>query len=92
VSMKISLSQIRSVSELQRHYRKVVQEAKKAPVVITSNNKPEVAIVNIEYLDKLEKIRRDWEIADTLDAIKVANEAERNGELIQADSVLELLN
>lgn len=59
--MQVSLNQIHSISDLQRHYRKVISAAQKAPVIITSNNKPEVAILSIEYLDQLEETKRKLE-------------------------------
>ena len=90
--MQVSLNQIKTVTDLQRNYRQIVNSAKKSPVIITSNNKPEVAMVDVKYLEELEKAKLKWEMADTLEAVRIADEAERNGELIQADSVLDLLD
>ncbi len=51
--LKFSLNQIKSVSQLQKHYRSVIQAAKKEPVLITVNNRPEVVIIGVNQIKGL---------------------------------------
>ena len=57
--LKFSLNQIKSVSQLQKHYRAVIQAAKKEPVLITVNNKPEVVIVGVNKIQDLSDLLAD---------------------------------
>ncbi|OGY29901.1 MAG: hypothetical protein A3F33_01760 [Candidatus Woykebacteria bacterium RIFCSPHIGHO2_12_FULL_43_10] len=44
--------------DIQRNYRKLFDQVKKTkkPLLVMRNNKPEVAIINIEKLEELEAI------------------------------------
>ena len=47
-----------TIREIQRNYKKVFEEVKKTkePVIVMRNNKPNVAIVDVEKLEELEAI------------------------------------
>lgn len=47
-----------SVREIQRNYRKVFDLVKKTrrPIVVMRNNKPDVAIVDVKRLERLEAV------------------------------------
>lgn len=47
-----------TVREIQRNYKKVFEQVKKTkePVIVVKNNRPDVAIVDIEKLEELEAI------------------------------------
>lgn len=50
--------------ELQRNYKKVFAKAKasKKPVIIMSNNKPQAAVISMDYLEELESAKETAEI------------------------------
>lgn len=47
-----------TVREIQRNYKKVFEEVKRAkePIIVMKNNKPDVAIVDIQKLEELEAV------------------------------------
>lgn len=82
-----------SVSEIQKNYRKVFNTAKrtKEPVIVLSNNKPEVAIIDYASLEALRKAATDTEIENTLRAIREGEKELKLGKTIKAKSLAELL-
>lgn len=83
-----------SAKDIQRNYRKVFNLVKKTkkPVVVLTNNKPDVAIVDPEILNQLTQRIEELEMADALEAIKEYYQAEKDGTLIQADSLADLID
>ena len=51
--LKFSPNQIKSVSDLQKHYREVLESAKKEPVLVVVHNKPRAVIISIEKFGEL---------------------------------------
>lgn len=47
-----------TIREIQRNYKKVFERVKrtKEPIVVMKNNKPDVAIVDVEKLEELEAV------------------------------------
>ena len=55
--MNISLSNIVSVSDIQRNYRKVFDRAKKTkePILVLRNNKPWVVIIDFKTFAQMQE-------------------------------------
>lgn len=61
-----------SSSDIQKKYREIFDEVKKTkePVIVLHGNKPDVAIVDFNYLEKLEQTSYESELKDALEAIR----------------------
>ena len=71
-----------SVRDVQREYRAIFDEAKKSgPVIILNNNKPDIAIVEIGYLEELRKLAVLAEENDALDSVNVYLKEKKEGKL-----------
>ena len=83
---------ITTTNEIQRSYRKVFEMAKKnGPVVVMTNNKPDVVILSPSHYDKLYLTQQEWEIKDALKAIKSYKKDKAAGKLIKLNSLADLL-
>jgi len=83
---------ITTTNEIQRSYRKVFDRAKKkGPVVVMTNNKPDVVILSPKDFDKWYMTKEEWEIKDTLKAIAEAKNAKAKGKLIKLNSLKDLI-
>lgn len=91
--MNIPIGNIVSASEIQRNYRKIFDKVKKTkePVVVLRDNKPDVAVIDIEALSELKKRLEEFEIAETLRAVKEGRKELKRGKTIQARSLADLL-
>ena len=71
-----------SARQIQREYKKILQEANKSeePIVVMSNNKPQGAIIG---LDLLEKLQLDL-------ALKKALEEYKEGKTVKIESTKDL--
>lgn len=77
--------------DIQRSYRNVFDRAKiEGPVIVMTNNKPDVAIVSIPHLEDLYAKSADFELREALGAIQEYKEAKKKGDLVKATSVDEL--
>jgi len=47
-----------TIREIQRNYKKIFEQVKKSkqPVIVMKNNRPDVAIVDVKQLEKLDAI------------------------------------
>ncbi len=82
-----------SASDLQRKSGKILRMLKDStqPYFIVKNNKPTGVIVGINEYERLKKIQTEWELADTLEAIKESEKALKEGKLEKLDgSILDL--
>jgi hypothetical protein len=53
--LNIDFSQIQPISALPRKYTEIIEQVKKKGIVyFLKGNKPRVALINIDYLEKLE--------------------------------------
>lgn len=87
-----TMPNITTTNEIQRSYRKVFDKAKKSgPVVVMTNNKPDVVILSPKDFDRWYMTREEWEIADTLDSIKSYENDKKKGRLIELKSLGDLL-
>lgn len=82
-----------SVSDIQKNYRKVFDKAKrtKEPVIVLSNNKPDVAIIGYDELEVLRKIAYETEVKDALAAIAEGDREFRTGKTKTVPVLTELL-
>ena len=82
-----------SVSDIQKNYRKIFDTAKetKEPVIVLSNNKPDVAIIDYSTLESLRRIAYEAEIKDTLRVVKEGRKEYKEGKTIKAKSLADLI-
>ena len=82
-----------SASDIQKNYRKVFNTARrtKEPVVVLSNNKPDVAIIDYEAFENLRKAAYEAEIKDTLKAVEEGRKEYQAGKTIRAKSLADLI-
>lgn len=82
-----------SVSDIQKKYRQVFDAVKKSkePVVVLSNNKPDVAIIDYDSLEALRKIAYEAEIENTLRAVEEGRKEYKKGKTIKASSLADLI-
>ncbi len=82
-----------SVTDIQKNYRKVFNIAKKTkePVIVLSNNKPDVVIIDYKALEKLRRLAYDAEIKDALLAIEAGEKELKEGRTMKANSLAELI-
>lgn len=81
-----------SSRDIQRNYRNIFNEAKKSsPIVILTNNKPDVAIVDIHYLEAMQDKVRQVELEDTLEAIATYQKEKKQGKLKKLEKPEDLL-
>lgn len=61
-----------SSSDIQKKYRKIFDEVKKTkePVIVLHGNKPDVAIVDFNYLEKLKQASYEKELKEAIKAIR----------------------
>ena len=81
------------VSDIQKNYRKVFDTAKrtKEPVVVLSNNKPDVAIIDYDALEALRKVAYEAEAEDTLRVVEEGRKEYKEGKTIKANSLADLI-
>lgn len=82
-----------SAKEIQTSYKAIFQKAMrlKEPIVVLRNNKPQVAIVDIETLDEMRRKIVELEMLDALDSIRIYKEEKRKGKLKTIKSLKELM-
>lgn len=82
-----------SVSDIQKNYRKIFDGARKTkePVIVLSNNKPDVAIIDYASLENLRKAAYDVEIKDALSAIAAGDKEFKEGKTKKVKTLAELL-
>jgi len=85
------LPQTVSVKDIQRNYRQIFNQAKKTkePIIVLNNNKPDVAILDIQLLESMIK---QIELTDALEAIKDYQQAKKDNKLINLRSLADLID
>lgn len=83
--MNIPLSNIVSVSDLQRDYRKIINKAKKTkmPVVVMRGNEAEVVVMDAKVLENLNDKVEELELEAALQAIEIAEKELKEGKLTE---------
>lgn len=91
--MNIPLSNIVSVSDLQKDYRMVINKAKRTqkPVVIMRGNEAEVAMVDANVLEDMIQRLEDLEIEETLRIVEQGRKEYKKSKTIEAKSLADLL-
>ncbi len=82
-----------TVREIQRNYKKIFEDVKKSkkPIIVMKNNKPDVAVIDVKTLEKLEKRIEKLELEDALSSIKQGEKEYKEGKTIEANSLADLL-
>jgi prevent-host-death family protein len=72
-----------NATDLQRKSKDILDHVEEAavPYFVVRNNKPTAVIIGIDTYEKMKKAQEEWEIQDTLEAIKVAEEERKAGKL-----------
>lgn len=92
--MNINLSNLVSVSEIQKNYRQIFDRVKrtKEPIILMRENKPDIALMDMKTFADLQKTREEHEVL--LDAmsdahleqeIKEAEEDVKSGQAVNWD-------
>jgi PHD/YefM family antitoxin component YafN of YafNO toxin-antitoxin module len=78
-----------SSGDVQRNYRKIFNKVKrsKKPIIVLTNNTPDVAIVDIKVLEKLYSQAYQNELNQVLEAIEDYKRAKKRGKLVKAKSL-----
>jgi len=87
------MPQTTTAKELQVSYRDVFDRANKTmePVFVLRNNQPDVAILGLDFYNRLLDTVRKAELADALDSIEVYKREKKNGQLITGKSLKDLI-
>jgi prevent-host-death family protein len=82
-----------SAKDIQKNYRKVFEKVKKSgkPVVVLTNNTPDVAVIGIKELDKLYKKARKIELLDALSMVDIYKKEKNSGKLKKLNSLSDLM-
>jgi prevent-host-death family protein len=83
-----------SVQDIQKNYHQLFNQVKKTrkPLLVLKNNRPEVAVITVDQLEKLAQTTlQNLELQDALAAIKTGEEELAKNQLIEADSLLDLI-
>lgn len=82
-----------SVSDIQKNYRKIFDSAKrtKEPVIVLSNNKPDVAIIDYEAFESLREASYSAEVNDTLRVVEEGRTEYKTGKTIKVKSLADLI-
>jgi len=83
-----------SANQIQRNYRSIFNTVKSTqePTVVLLNNQPDVVIVGVNYLENLQAKIIELEMADAMKAIKNYKEEKAVGNLIELDSLEDLID
>ena len=88
------LPKMASVKDLQKNYRRLFDMVKqtKEPLVVLRNNKPDVAIIDISILDKIEDKQIKLEELETQEAIRIYKKEKKAGNLKELRSLKDLID
>lgn len=90
----MSLPNMASVRDLQRDYRRLFDQVKSTgePLVVLKNNKPEVAVVDIDTLEEMKAQKRRLETLETQEAIRAYKKEKKQGKLKKYKSLNDLMD
>ena len=84
--------QTTTTREIQKSYRTVFDKAKKSgPVIVMTNNKPDIALIAVPQLEELYKKSRATELRQAMQAIKEYGKEKKLGLLKPFNSLRELM-
>lgn len=83
-----------SAAQIQKNYRSIFNNVKstKQPTIVLTNNQPDVAIVDVGYLEDLQAKITELEMADAMEAIRVYEEEKSAGKLKKLNSLEDLID
>jgi prevent-host-death family protein len=83
-----------SSSDIQKKYREIFDEVRKTkePVIVLHGNKPDVAIVDYNYLEELKQESYDKELKDAIEAIRTGDKELKTKKTKILHSLAYLLN
>lgn len=81
-----------SARKIQRDYRKVFDTAKKTrdPVIVLTNNVPDVAIVSLPELERLYARANYGELTEAMAAIETYKKEKKDGKLKKLSNIKDL--
>lgn len=81
-----------SARDIQRDYRRIFNEAKtsKKPVLVLTNNKPDVVIMDVREVERLYQRAAQVETAEAIRAVRVYQREKKAGKLKQLASLKDL--
>lgn len=80
-----------SARDIQRNYRQIFDQVKNSdPIFVLTNNKPEVAIIDIKLLEKLYKKAKKIELLDALQAVNIYQKEKKEEKLRKMNSLQDL--
>ncbi len=86
------LPNITTTRQIQTNYRSTFDLAKKSgPVVVMTNNKPDVVIIGYEEAEKLFEKSKQIEMQETMQAIQDYQQAKKAKKLITVASLADLI-
>lgn len=89
--MPMILPNIATTRQIQTNYRSTFDLAKKSgPVVVMTNNQPDVVIIGYEEAKKLFEKSQQTELRETLEAIAAYKQAKKTKKLVRAQSLADL--
>lgn len=83
-----------SSSDIQKKYREIFDEVKKTkePIIVLHGNKPDVAIIDFNYLEELKQASYDEELKDAIEAIRAGDKELKAKKTKVLSSLTDLLN
>lgn len=89
----LTVSQLVSISQLQRNYASLVEKVKKLaqPLFLLRRNKPEAVLISVPAYEELTKKSRLYEEKLALEAIAKFEKAKKEGKLLMATKSEDLL-
>lgn len=87
------MPQTTTAKEIQVSYRDIFDKANNSmePVFVLRNNQPDVAILGLNFYNRLLETVRKAELADALDSISVYKSEKSKGQLITGKSLKDLI-
>lgn len=86
------LPNIATTRQIQTNYRSTFDLAKKSgPVVVMTNNKPDVVIIGYDQAKKLFEKSRIFEMQETMEAIQAYQQAKKTKKFVKASSLADLI-
>ena len=87
------MPKIVSSKDIQRNYRKIFDEVKKSkePVVVLTNNVPDVAIIDINKMDELYQKAQKGELIEAMEAINTYNKEKKDKKLKKLTTLSDLV-
>lgn len=70
-----------TIREIQRNYKKIFEQVKKTkqPVIVVKNNKPDVAVVDVQTFEAMSRKLEEFEIEKALRSVKLGMKEDKLG-------------